>query len=521
MMSVLLISLLLSTCATALLGDARLASTITHRTNHVAGNRTLQFHLGMQILARQSCPQTHNICSSGTCCPKNSTCCAAGCMDSQNICCGSGACPPGNGCCGPASCRPPGWDCCGNDGDLYPTDGSECCSDGGYCGPEEYCGPCSDASDQVCCFPKGSNLISSSTMSTSPAASISTGGLYTVPVSQNASALAWSTRSTISSLPSSSVSSTTSDSSSIRPLEDPVHYGNSSTPIASSCTGCTTPPQAPIASGHSTTHAGSLPTIHSGANLRPVISPTADEPLTSTSESRTSSPTYSTASDYTKHPQQPTLVSESSYSSWSSVSKHTTSSKQTIGDNPTYPARPTSDTTTAQAPPLASSASHGAMIVTVRPTFTQIESAAALASTSMTTPATHAPSVSHLSTSAQREDAKGVSIGREQAHYSAVTLYNPDRLHGQTAEAAHDLSGTTSVSTRATQTQLASLDYDHKLSPVTMTQYTGNAADSTASAFAFSYVGAASRAGVMERGHWNIRWWLALGGLAGVLAAGL
>lgn len=161
------------------------------------------------------------------------------------------------------------------------------------------------------------------------------------------------------------------------------------------------------------------------------------------------------------------------------------------------------------------------MIVTVRPTFTQIESAAALASTSMTTPATHAPSVSHLSTSAQREDAKGVSIGREQAHYSTVTLYNPDRLHGQTAEAAHDLSGTTSVSTRATQTQLASLDYDHKLSPVTMTQYTGNAADSTASAFAFSYVGAASRAGVMERGHWNIRWLLASGGLAGVLAAGL
>lgn len=57
------------------------------------------------LVPRQyTCPSGYGVCDAGQCCGLS------------------------EGCCGSYNCAPEGWACCGDEGQVYPTDGSECCS---------------------------------------------------------------------------------------------------------------------------------------------------------------------------------------------------------------------------------------------------------------------------------------------------------------------------------------------------------------------------------------------------------
>ncbi|EME83377.1 uncharacterized protein MYCFIDRAFT_174826 [Pseudocercospora fijiensis CIRAD86] len=61
-------------------------------------------------------------------------------------------------------CKPPGWGCCGSQGQIYPLDGSQCCSDGNHCPPGSRCVRCSDDVSEICC--RGSSGLFTATYAT-------------------------------------------------------------------------------------------------------------------------------------------------------------------------------------------------------------------------------------------------------------------------------------------------------------------------------------------------------------------
>jgi len=50
------------------------------------------------------------------------------CPDGTGECDAGQCCGLDEGCCGSYNCAPTGFLCCGDQGEVYPTDGSECCS---------------------------------------------------------------------------------------------------------------------------------------------------------------------------------------------------------------------------------------------------------------------------------------------------------------------------------------------------------------------------------------------------------
>lgn len=75
------------------------------KTIHTDGkNASLPLN-SRDLFARQyTCPSGYGVCDAGQCCGLD------------------------EGCCGSFNCAPEGWGCCGYEGQVYPLDGSECCS---------------------------------------------------------------------------------------------------------------------------------------------------------------------------------------------------------------------------------------------------------------------------------------------------------------------------------------------------------------------------------------------------------